>query len=173
MMTAAAATVSMRWRTQTSPSVTDRWHTPQALYLALAKEFEFTIDVAADSENAKCDRFLDSENDALAVDWSGETVFANPPYGRELERWVEKGMLAAQEGGATVVMVLPARTGNRWFHRYCLPHAEIRFICGRLGFSGTRKGSAPFDSMVVIFRPWSSGQGHIRSQPTFPGFSRA
>lgn len=172
MMSAAAATVSIRWRTQTTPSGTDRWHTPAALYLALDKEFGFTVDVAADSDNAKCDRFLDREQDALEIEWAGETVFCNPPYGRELARWVRKAMLSAQDGGATVVMVLPARTGNSWFHEYCLPHAEVRFIRGRLGFSGTRTGSAPFDSMVVIFRPWSTGEGTIHTQPTFPGFAR-
>lgn len=175
MMAAAAATVSIRWRTQTTPSATDRWHTPEALYLALDREFSFTVDVAADDGNAKCDRFVDREQDALEIDWRGEVVFCNPPYGKELERWVEKAMLAAQDGGATVVMVLPARTGNIWFHRYCLPHAEIRFIKGRLNFqrgSVQAKMRAPFDSMVVVFRPWSAGQGSMRTQPTFPGFAR-
>lgn len=175
MMSAAAATTSIRWRASTSPSATERWHTPESLYMALDREFQFTIDVAADSDNAKCDRFLDREVDALAVDWSGEVVFCNPPYGRELARWIEKGMLAAQDGGATVVMLLPARTGNRWFHRYCLPHGEIRFIQGRLNFQrgGLRaRRRSPFDSMVVVFRPWSAGQGNVRAQPCFPGLSR-
>jgi site-specific DNA-methyltransferase (adenine-specific) len=175
-MSAAAATVSIRWRAATTPSATDRWHTPEALYLALEKEFSFTIDVAADEGNAKCDRFVDREQDALSIEWAGETVFCNPPYGRELTAWIEKGMLSAQDGGATVVMLLPARTGNRWFHRYCLPHAEIRFVQGRLNFQKTnvqaKRFRSPFDSMVVIFRPWSAGQGKIRTQPTFPGFSR-
>jgi phage N-6-adenine-methyltransferase len=176
MMSAAAATESIRWRTQTTPSQTIRWGTPEALYLALDKEFHFTIDVAADADNAKCDRFLDREQDALSIDWAGEVVFCNPPYGRELGRWVEKGMLAAQDGGATVVMLLPARTGNRWFHQYCLPHGEVRFIRGRLNFQRGKtvaKGfRSPFDSMVVIFRPWSAGQGNVTTQPVFPGFSR-
>jgi phage N-6-adenine-methyltransferase len=176
MMAAAAATVSIRWRAATSPSVTDRWHTPEALYLALDREFEFTIDIAADEGNAKCDRFVDREQDALEIDWSAERVFCNPPYGRELSRWVEKAMLAAQEGGATVVMLLPSRTGNRWFHQYCLPHAEVRFIKGRLNFQKgnvqARRFRSPFDSMVVIYRPFSAGQGSIRTQPMFPGFSR-
>ncbi len=176
MMTAAAATVSIRWRASTTPSATDRWGTPEALYLALEKEFQFTIDVAADADNAKCVRFLDREEDALTIEWAGERVFCNPPYGRLLAGWLEKGMLAAQDGGATVVMLLPARTGNRWFHRYCLPHAEIRFIQGRLNFQKgklqAKRKRSPFDSMVVIFRPWSMGQGLIRSQPMFPGFSR-
>jgi hypothetical protein len=70
--------------------------------------------------------------------------------------------------------VLPARTGNAWFHRHVLPHAEIRFIRGRLNFTigGGGRKNAPFDSMVVVFRPFSVGQGTISAQPTFPGFSR-
>lgn len=176
MMSAAAATVSIRWRVQTTEAVTDRWHTPEALYLALDKEFGFTIDLAADDGNAKVDRYLDRETDALSIDWSGEVAFCNPPYGRELSKWVEKGLLAAQEGGATVVMLLPARTGNRWFHRYCLPHGELRFIQGRLNFQRgalqARRKRSPFDSMVVVFRPWSAGRGNVTSQPLFPGFSR-
>lgn len=175
MMSAAAATHSIRWRVQTTPGATDRWHTPDALFLALDREFDFTIDVAADDGNAKAARYVDRETDALAVDWSGERVFCNPPYGKDLESWVRKAAESAQEGGATVVMVLPARTGNRWFHRYCLPHGEIRFIQGRLSFqrgSQAARMRAPFDSMVVVFRPWSAGQGNVRSQPTFPGFPR-
>jgi hypothetical protein len=71
---------------------------------------------------------------------------------------------------------LPARTGNIWFHRYVLPHAEVRFIRGRLNFTlgGGAKARfrAPFDSMVVVFRPFQRGGGHITTQPTFPGFDR-
>lgn len=174
MMAAAAATVSVRWRAATSPSQSVVWRTPDALYRALDQEFAFTVDAAADDGNCQCDRYFDKDTDALAQSWAGERVFCNPPYGRELATWVEKGMLEAQEQGATVVMVLPARTGNIWFHRYCLPHAEIRFIRGRLNFSltGAGRSRAPFDSMVVVFRPYRIGEGHIRTQPTFPGFDR-
>lgn len=176
MNSAAAATVSIRWRTQTTESKTDRWHTPEALYLALDKEFGFSIDLAADDGNNLADRYLDRETDALTIDWAGEVAFCNPPYGRGLDKWVAKGLEAAQEGGATVVLLLPARTGNRWFHRYCLPHGEIRFIQGRLNFQKARvqakRKRSPFDSMIVVFRPYSAGQGNIRAQPMFPGFSR-
>jgi phage N-6-adenine-methyltransferase len=176
MMTAAAATVSIRWRAATSESATDRWHTPEALYVALHREFDFTIDLAADEGNAKQARYLDREDDALAIDWSGERAFCNPPYGRGLEKWVEKGFVAAYQGGALVVMLLPARTGNRWFHRFCLPHGEIRFIQGRLNFqrgnTTAKRHRSPFDSMIVVFRPFSAGQGNVRTQPVFPGLSR-
>ena len=48
-------------------------------------------------------------------------------------------------------MLLPARTDTKWFHDYIYGKAEIRFIKGRLKF-GDAKNSAPFPSMVVIFK---------------------
>jgi hypothetical protein len=50
-----------------------------------------------------------------------------------------------------MVMLLPARTDTRWFHRYIYHRAEIRFVAGRLHFGGSKSG-APFPSMVVIFK---------------------
>lgn len=170
MMASAAATHSQRWRAATIPSGRVVWRTPEALYLALHQEFDFTIDVAADDGNSVCDRFFDAERDALAQSWAGERVFCNPPYGRDLNRWVAKAVVEAQERGALVVMLLPARTGNAWFHQHVLPHAEIRFLRGRQNFTigGAGRTNAPFDSMVVIYRPGSVGDRRIKSQPVFP-----
>ena len=77
----------------------------------------------------------------------GGTCWCNPPYGRKIGEWVKK----ASKSNATVVMLLPARTDTKWFHEYIYGKAEIRFIKGRLKF-GNSKNSAPFPSMVVIFR---------------------
>lgn len=79
-----------------------------------------------------------------------ERVWCNPPYGREIGKWVEKAYDESLKG-AMVVMLLPARTDTRWFHDYIYNKAEIRFVRGRLKF-GDSKNSAPFPSMVVIFR---------------------
>ena len=48
-------------------------------------------------------------------------------------------------------MLIPARTDTKYFHDYILHRAEIRFVPGRLKF-GNGNNSAPFPSMVVIFR---------------------
>lgn len=83
----------------------------------------------------------------------GETVFCNPPYGRELKYWVSKALSEANDQSTIVVMLIPARTDTLWFHNYIYqkPTAEVRFIKGRLKFGGS-KNSAPFPSMIVIFR---------------------
>lgn len=171
MNAAAAATLSIRWRAATSIAGRIYWQTPPSLFLALHQEFDFSIDVAADDGNACVDRYLDVERDALTMSWAGERVFCNPPYGRELHKWVSKALVESSEHGALVCMVLPARTGNKWFHRYVLPHAEIRFIPGRLNFTigGGGRKNAPFDSMVIVYRPFSLGAGTIRAQPMFYG----
>lgn len=75
----------------------------------------------------------------------------NPPYGREIRKWVRKAYEEAQKG-ATVVCLLPARTDTAWWHDYVMRAVEIRFVQGRLRFGGAANG-APFPSCVVIFRP--------------------
>ncbi len=131
-------------------SKTDLWETPQDFFDDLDLEFHFDLDVCALPKNAKCGRYYTPEEDGLAQPWEG-TCWLNPPYGREIGRWVKKAADSAT-GGATVVMLLPARTDTRWFHDYIYGKAEIRFVKGRLKFGGA-KNSAPFPSMVVVFRP--------------------
>ena len=127
-------------------SATDMWETPTAFFRALDAEFHFTIDVCAVPENAKFKEFYTPEQDGLAQNWEG-VCWCNPPYGREIGKWVEK----AAGAGCTVVMLLPARTDTAWFHDYIYGRAEVRFIRGRLKF-GDSRNSAPFPSMVAVFR---------------------
>ena len=130
-------------------SNTPEWATPQSFFDALNQEFHFDLDPCSTHENAKCERHFTKEDDGLSKSWGGEIVFCNPPYGRELPKWVKKCYEESQKG-AVVVMLIPARTDTRWFHDYIYGKAEIRFIKGRLKF-GNAKQSAPFPSMVVIY----------------------
>lgn len=80
----------------------------------------------------------------------GRTVFCNPPYG-SIAKWVEKCYREGTKDNTVVVMLIPSRTDTRYFHKFIYHRAEIRFVRGRLKF-GDGKNSAPFPSMVVIFR---------------------
>lgn len=89
-------------------SVESKWRTPDDLFSALDREFDFVLDAAARSVDAKCANYLgpDHENkalrDALVVDWYAHvvslayhgrarlaaklsigSVFDNPPYSRK------------------------------------------------------------------------------------------
>lgn len=131
-------------------SATDNWATPQDFFDTLNREFGFTLDPCADVDNAKCKKFFTREQDGLAQSWGGETVFCNPPYGREIGKWVKKAHEESRKPDTVVVMLIPARTDTAWFHDFIYHSAkEIRFIRGRLKFGGASAG-APFPSMVVV-----------------------
>lgn len=127
------------------------WETPQKLFDELNKEFNFTVDVASSDNNYKVNKHYTIKENGLIQNWDNEIVWCNPPYGRTIEKWVEK----AWNSSALVVMLLPARTDTKWFHKYIYKKdiVEIRFIKGRLKF-GDSKNSAPFPSMIVIFYPF-------------------
>lgn len=129
-------------------SNTDLWETPQYFYDELDREFNFDLDVCATEDNRKCARYFSDEENGLLQEWNG-VCWMNPPYGRKIGEWVKKAYEESLNG-ATVVCLLPARTDTRWFHNYCTK-GEIRFIKGRLKFGGS-KNSAPFPSMVVVFK---------------------
>jgi phage N-6-adenine-methyltransferase len=130
-------------------SKTDLWATPQSYFDEVNKEFGFDLDVCALPDNAKCKNYFTPEINGLSQEWIGR-VWMNPPYGREIGKWVQKAYESSQKG-TLVACLLPARTDTLWFHNYIYGKAEIRFIKGRLKF-GDAKDSAPFPSMLVIYQ---------------------
>lgn len=138
-------------------SQSDMWETPQDLFDKLNEEFHFDLDVCAIASNAKCSSFYSPEQNGLIQPWYGR-CWCNPPYGRQVNKWVKKAYDTAYVDGNLVVMLLPARTDTKWFHEYIYGKAEIRFLKGRLKFGGS-KNSAPFPSMIVIFEPKELNNG--------------
>lgn len=115
------------------------------------EEFRFTLDVAADKQNRKVERYFDEEVNGLEQSWKDEVCWCNPPYGRIVPKWIEKAK-AETENGATSVLLILAKTNTKWFHELCMTASEIRFIKGRPKFIGAKDG-LPFPLMLVIFRP--------------------
>ena len=132
-------------------SIDQNWKTPKEFYDNLNKEFNFNLDPCP-SEN-----IIDN---ALFMDWNG-SVYVNPPY-NNIENFISKGLIELKKGNCNnIVYLLPSRTGTKWFHNYVLKFAsEIRFIRGRLKFSGS-EWNAPFDSMVVIFKGQEQGKNEF------------
>lgn len=133
-------------------SKTDQWATPQNFFDELNEEFKFDLDPCADETNHKCEKYFDKIQDGLKQNWGGYNVFCNPPYGRQIGKWVKKCHDEVEKNNCNLaVMLIPARTDTKWFHNFIYKKAEIRFVKGRLKFGGA-SNSAPFPSMVVIFR---------------------
>lgn len=133
-------------------SETVEWETPQDLFDEQNKRHRFDVDVCATKENTKVNGlFFTKEDDGLKQSWEGLKCWMNPPYGREIGKWIEK---AATSNAFVVVALLPARPDTRWFHDwiYEKPNVTIKFLKGRLKFSGS-EFPAPFPSMLVTFYP--------------------
>lgn len=143
-------------------SKSDEWITPDDLFQQLREEFRFTLDPCATGGNARCTRYYTNAEDGLAQDWGTDVVFMNPPYS-DIARWIEKAHASAL-AGATVVCLIPARTDRPWWGDYVLNADEIWFIAGRVRFVSPdekKASSAPFPSVVVVFRPMSSGHPFV------------
>lgn len=131
-------------------SKTVEWPTPDELFAPLDKEFAFDCDVAATAENAKCERYWTKEDDGLCKPW-GKSNWMNPPYGRDVPKWLERAIDESKHG-ATTVCLIPARTNTAWFHELCIKQAEVRFVRGRPKFGDADHG-LPLPLAVVIYRP--------------------
>jgi site-specific DNA-methyltransferase (adenine-specific) len=125
----------------------DNWATPKEFYMQLDCEFMFDFDPCP----------LNSVFDGLApsTKW-GKCNFINPPYSLDLKnKFVKRAFYEWSQNDNTCVLLLPVSTSTKLFHEYILPHAEIRFVKGRLKFveNGKEvKQTGTRDSMIVIFR---------------------
>ena len=133
------------------------WETPQEFFDKLNAEFAFDIDLCASKHNAKLPNYFSISENALYQKWVG-SCWLNPPYDRDIGRWIAKAYESAQEG-AMVVCLLQCRSGDtKWFHNFVMKSSEMRFIKDRLHFGLKGKFSrANISSIVVVFRPYCTG----------------
>ena len=127
------------------------WATPWELFRVWdISHGPFTLDVCATWENAKCRAFFPPATNGLMQRWHG-ICWMNPPYGREVGRWIAKAVGEIHQGHADrVVCLLPARTDTVWWHELVMPYGAIHFLRGRVRFEGAEH-AAPFPSAIVVF----------------------
>ena len=136
-------------------SIRDEWETPIRLFNALDREFNFTLDVCATDDNAKCGNHYNKADDGLSRRWQTDTyAFCNPPYSNILP-WVKKAVRELADGNKSVLL-LPNDPSTEWFAECKKNAAEIRFIVGkRVQFDapkGVQKSSNTGTNIVVVFR---------------------
>ncbi len=140
----------------------DEYGTPHNLFNALNEKYNFTLDPCASPTNFKVDNYYTLEDNGLLQDWNNERVFINPPYSRgNIEKWVEKAYLETLFNDAMCVLLLPNRTGMKWFRQFA-SKGVIYFIDGRLSYldvNGKSMRGTNFDSMVVVFDPFTALRG--------------
>ena len=129
------------------------WATPQALFTRVDFEFGFVLDAAASPHNTKCRDHLSVKDDALSCDWTAiagdisdtGAVWLNPPYGRDIGKWIQKAYEESCKGLVVVVLTF-CRSDTKWW----MKASEVRLIKGRVRFEGA-PSSAPAPSCLLIF----------------------
>lgn len=124
--------------------------TPKYIFDKISSIFNFSLDVCALPENAKCENYYTPKDDGLSKPWRGG-VWCNPPYGREISSWVKKAYEESQkEYNSFVLMLLPARTDTKWWWEWVQGKATLFFIKGRVKF-GDHNVGAPFPSVLALY----------------------
>lgn len=148
------------------------WGTDPVIFNALNKEFNFSLDAAANDKNHKVPNYLTKEDDALSIDWLErinsynkllcntsvftKNVWINPPYGKGfIKRFMQKA-IEQKSKGVTTVLLVPATLDAQWLPISDI--SEIRIVTGgRLSFyhpiTGKKVNGNTKGSMFVIFKP--------------------
>lgn len=117
-------------------SYSDNWATPKNIYNDFMKHG--FIDPCP----------LNSLVDNLDTDFGPVNLFINPPYS-DIPTWVDFAINHHKKYPYNIVVLLvPARTDTKWFHKLLSYGCNITFIKGRLKFNDC-KTSAPFPSIFI------------------------
>jgi phage N-6-adenine-methyltransferase len=131
------------------------WRTPKHIIAAVESYFcsDIELDPCAsdDPKNwiALKNLNLAEGHDGLTADWEYKTVYCNPPYGRGINKWVEK---ASKHNGPTI-MLIPAAVDTRWWQDTIFPNAQVCFVRGRIKFEldGVKATAAPMACAIIGF----------------------
>lgn len=111
------------------------WCTPQDFFDKLDSEFNFVLDPAATDKTAKCGLYYTPETDGLSQSWDrGGAVFCNPPYGREIGKWVRKAFEEAR-CGYPIILLIPR---GQIRHTFTITFTEKRKFALFVGVCGSR-----------------------------------
>ncbi len=125
------------------------WYTPEWIFDAL--DITFDIDVCHPINTIQyipASIKYTINDDGLKQSWIGK-VWMNPPYGKEMPKWMEKF-----HDHANGIALVFARTDTKWFHQYCATADAILFLNGRIKFIdglGKKSGMPGCGSMLVAY----------------------
>lgn len=133
------------------------YSTPLKIVEPLIEEFRLTRDVCASSTNNKLPDYWTKEHDALSQSWKGN-CWMNPPFSRDLSKWVKKAYRDTEQFGGTKVCLIPVRSNTKWWAEVVLK-SEIRFINGEVNFNDETRGL--WLPMCIVIFGEQAKQGHF------------
>ena len=130
------------------------WYTPAYVIDTLRNcGAHFTLDPCAPAGGVpwlNIPKSYSLDDDGLAQSWAFESVWLNPPYGRNTPVWLGK----MQEHGDGIALVF-ARTDCGWFHETTKKASAVLFLKGRIkfvdGLGKTAGNGAGAGSMLIAY----------------------
>lgn len=132
------------------------YSTPLDIFEPLRDEFDIKFDICASKENNKCPLYYTKENNCLTREWSEirGSIWMNPPWGREMQKFVKKAYEESQKG-KTIVCLLPVRTNTKWWHETIIDTGmEVRFLRGEIKFNDLPRGLWLPCAIVIFTTPY-------------------
>jgi phage N-6-adenine-methyltransferase len=96
--------------------------TPPNIWKMLNEKYNFTLDACASKDNHLVKKFYTKENSCLDKDWTNEVVYLHPLFDTKIGNFVKK----AYEEKCKTVMLLPASTHTRYFHKYLYKKKNVK-----------------------------------------------
>lgn len=131
----------------------DSWNTPKEVLDRVRELGEIDLDPCSNEDSIVGATAQYVGSGGLDIDWTDDMgdglAYVNPPYGREIGRWVQRCALFGTTYAREVVALLPARPDTKWFTDAWTANA-LCFWRGRLRFLGA-PSSAPFPSVVAYW----------------------
>lgn len=123
------------------------WYTPKR-YIEMARDVLGNIDLDPASNDVaqqwiKASQYFNAAEDGLKQSWHGR-IWCNPPYGRQVHKWLEKGLDSYQQKTIDCAIFLLNRTGAAWYKTLIKRVTAICEVKKRISFvdaSGTPQPS--------------------------------
>ena len=115
------------------------YSTPWPLFNYFKDKYDINFDVCASTKNHKCKNYWTKEDDAFTKEWRDKVFWMNPPFSRDLKKWVEKAYNEHCQYSTTIVCLIPVRSNTVWFNKY-LKNTKIYFINGEVNFNDEKRG---------------------------------
>jgi len=140
------------------------YRTPPAFLAAVRRRLGievFSVDLAADNENAVAPFYFSEQDNALVQSWRVDGwAWCNPPFAH-IAPWVERAYRESRssydkEGayafGGHVAMLLPAGVGANWWRDWVDQKCRVLLLNGRISFDG--KAPYPKDCVLLLYGPY-------------------
>jgi hypothetical protein len=123
------------------------WYTPPE-YVEMARLVLGGIDLDPASNKVaqgwiKAGIYYTAEIDGMIQPWFGR-VWCNPPYGRQVNKWLEKALASYQDEKAEAIILLLNRTGASWYKHLLRQVTAVCEVDKRIAFidaNGHRQSS--------------------------------